>query len=100
MSTRAVTLYALALGVIAIDQLTKVLAVNFLQGQPRIAIVGDFVGLAFLRNPGAAFGIGSGATWVFSVIAVAVFAVIVFISRKLASTWWAIGLGLLLGGLT
>ena len=82
MSTRAVTLYALALGVIAIDQLAKVLAVNFLQGQPRIAIVGDLVGLTFLRNPGA------------------VFAVIVFISRRLASTWWAIGLGLLLGGLT
>lgn len=100
MSTRAVTLYALALGVIAIDQLTKILAVNFLQGQPRIAIVGDYVGLTFLRNPGAAFGIGSGATWIFSVIALAVFAVIVVISRKLTSTSWTIGLGLLLGGLT
>ena len=100
MSTRAVTLYALALGVIAIDQLAKVLAVNCLHGQPRIAIVGDLVGLTFLRNPGAAFGIGAGATWIFSVIAIAVFAVIVFISRRLASTWWAIGLGLLLGGLT
>lgn len=51
MSTRAVTLYALALGVIAIDQLAKVLAVNFLQGQPRIAIVGDLVGLTFCAIP-------------------------------------------------
>lgn len=100
MNTRVVTLYALALGVIAVDQLTKLLAIVFLQDQPRIAILGQFAGLTFLRNPGAAFGLGASATWVFSVIALAVFAAIVLVSRKLKSRGWAVGLGLLLGGLT
>lgn len=100
MRTRIITLYAIAAGVIVVDQLTKLLAVEFLQGEPRIAVVGNLAGLTFLRNPGAAFGLGSNATWVFSSIAIAVFAAIVALSKWLRSTGWAVGLGLLLGGLT
>lgn len=50
------------------------------------------------RNPGAAFGMGSATTIVFTLIALAVAAVIVRVSRRLTSTPWAIALGLLLGG--
>ena len=48
---------------------------------------------------GAALGLGSGVTWIFPLIAIAVFAAILVMSRKLGSRVWAIGLGMLLGGL-
>src|SRR5699024_10836949 len=47
----------------------------------------------------AALGLGSSVTWVFPLIAIGVFIAILALSRKLASRTWAIGLGLLLGGL-
>ena len=50
------------------------------------------------RNGGAAFGIATGATIVFSVIAAAVVVAIVREAARLRSLPWAITLGLLLGG--
>ena len=93
-------LYCAAALVVVIYQITKQIAVAALEGRPRIPIVGDLVGLQFLRNDGAAFGMGSNATWVFTVIALIVFVVILWAGRRLGSTAWAWALGLLLGGLT
>jgi signal peptidase II len=50
------------------------------------------------RNPGAAFSVGTGSTIVFTLVAVAVVAVILRASRNLKSRGWAVALGLLLGG--
>ena len=52
------------------------------------------------RNPGAAFSFAEGATLLFTAVAIAVVVVIVRVSRRLASTGWALSLGLLLGGAT
>src|SRR5699024_2505743 len=71
-----------------------------LEGRPRIAVIGDLAGFQFLRNDGAAFGMGSNATWVFTVIALCVFVGILWAGRRLGSRAWAWALGLLLGGLT
>ncbi|MFC7582653.1 signal peptidase II [Nonomuraea antimicrobica] len=51
-----------------------------------------------LYNPGAAFSIGTGATWVFTLVAAAAVAGILYTARRLASTGWALALGALLGG--
>lgn len=83
----------------ALDQATKAIAVTALEGQPRIAVFGDLAGFVFLRNPGAAFGLGASSTWIFTAIAVAVFFAIVVAARRLSSPLWALGLGLLQGGL-
>ncbi|MBI1377525.1 MAG: signal peptidase II [Frankiales bacterium] len=90
--------FGVALAVVLLDQLTKYLAVRYLEGQPPVEVVGQWVRLVFLRNPGAAFSIGTGVTFVFSAIAVAVVVVIVRTSRRLGSLAWAIALGGLLGG--
>lgn len=50
------------------------------------------------RNAGAAFGIATGGTIVFTVIALSVAAAIVRIAGRLRSRPWAVSLGLLLGG--
>lgn len=89
---------AVALGVWVIDQVTKWLAVTRLEGKTPVQLIGDWVTFTFLRNPGAAFSLGSGSTVLFTVVAVAVVVVILRVARRLRSVWWAIALGALLGG--
>jgi signal peptidase II len=94
-----VLLFAIAAIVLVIDQFTKFLAVGLLEGHPPVPVIGNLAGFTFYRNPGAALGLGSNITWIFPLIAVGVFIAILVLSRRLASRAWAIGLGLLLGGL-
>jgi signal peptidase II len=51
-----------------------------------------------VRNSGAAFSLASGATWVFTILAVAVIAAIFWQLRRLGSWAWALFFALLLGG--
>jgi signal peptidase II len=81
-----------------VDQGTKALAVARLTGRGRIEIIGDAFSFQLVRNPGAAFSMATGATWVLTVIALVVVVTIVRIARRLGSTGWAVALGLLLGG--
>ncbi len=89
---------AVAVGVLLIDQLTKWWAVSRLDGHDPIAIVGDLLSLRFVLNPGAALGTGAGYTIVLSLIAIAVTVTLLVVARRLRDPWWAIGLGLFLGG--
>jgi signal peptidase II len=84
--------------VLLLDILTKVLAVATLEDRPPVRLLGGLVNLVLVRNPGAAFSMATGYTWVLSIIALGVVVVIVRISRKLRSVGWAIALGLVLGG--
>lgn len=92
------TLAVLAGGVLALDVLTKVVSVAFLEGAGPIKLFGGVLYLTFVRNPGAAFGLGEGMTWVLALIALGVAGFIFWISRNLRSEKWAVGLGLVLGG--
>jgi signal peptidase II len=89
-----------ALLVLAADILTKVLAVDALQGREPLRLLGGAVYLVLTRNSGAAWGLGAGYTIVLTVVAVVVIAVIIRFVRRLASTPWAVTLGLILGGAT
>jgi signal peptidase II len=89
---------AIAVVVYALDQLTKYLAVTGLERGERVDLIGDLFGLRLVRNPGAAFSMATGATWIFTIIATVVVLVIVRMARRLNSYAWAAALGLLLGG--
>jgi signal peptidase II len=91
-------LIALALVVIAIDQVSKILVVaNFVPGDPH-RLLGGLVYLTLTRNPGAAFGIGEGMTWILTLIVILVIVAIIRYASRLRSIPWAICLGLILGG--
>ena len=86
--------------VLALDVVTKVLAVKLLPpGQP-VSIIGDTVTWTLVRNSGAAFSMATGYTWVLTLIATGVVVGIFWMGRRLVSPWWAVGLGLILGGAT
>jgi signal peptidase II len=95
---RTALLAVVAALVLAADVVTKLVAVAKLADRSRVTVIPHVLWLTFTRNPGAAFGIGTGTTWIFTAVAVGVVIVILRTARTLASTGWAISLGLLLGG--
>jgi signal peptidase II len=93
-------LLAVAVVVLVLDIVTKVLAVKLLiPGQP-VPIIGDTVSWTLVRNSGAAFSMATGYTWMLTLIATGVVVGIFWMGRRLVSPWWAIGLGMILGGAT
>ena len=81
-----------------LDQLSKWWAIRALSDEDPRDLIGSFLRLDLIRNPGAAFSVGTGNTWVLTIIAVVVLVVVVRVSRRLGSSGWAWALGLLLGG--
>ncbi len=100
-----VTLISVALGVVVLDQLTKAWAVAELRprmfpgGDGPVEIIGSLLRLTYTQNTGAAFSMGTGYTWIFSIVAIVVAVVIIRTARDLGSVAWAIAFGGLLGGL-
>ncbi len=82
----------------AFDQLTKIWVTTSMVEGERIPVLPPFLHWYLIRNSGAAFSIGENVTWVFSIIMAGVSIAILFQVRKLGSAWWALALGLLLGG--
>jgi signal peptidase II len=91
-------LLSVAAVVLTLDIVTKVLAVKLLPpGQP-VSIIGDTLTWTLVRNSGAAFSMATGYTWLLTLIATAVVVGIFWMGRRLVSPWWAVGLGMILGG--
>ncbi len=84
--------------VLVADLVTKQLALSALEGEEPVRVLGGLFYLQIVRNPGAAFGMATGMTWVLTLVATAVVIGIIWIMPKLRSTGWAIGLGLVLAG--
>lgn len=98
-SHTSVRLFAIvAVLTLAVDQVTKYLAVEKLQGREPVELIPDVLSLTFFRNPGAAFSTGTGFTLVLSIIAIVVCLVVIRMARRLRDRGWAVGLGLLLAG--
>lgn len=91
-------LLLVAAAVFIADQLSKNWVVTHLpEGEP-VPVLGAFLQWQFVRNPGAAFSLASGSTWIFTILAAVVALVILWQIRRLRSILWSVFLGLLLGG--
>ena len=66
-------------------------------GEP-VRLLGGVIWLSLIRNSGAAWSLGSGHTWVFPIITLAVIGWIAWMAARLRSVPWAVSLGLVLGG--
>ena len=98
--TRGLWLWMVVLGVVVVvaDQLSKLWAVSALTDRAPVTVIPGLVDLRLLYNPGAAFSIGRGSTWIFAVAAAGAVAGILYYGRRLGSLAWTLGLGLMLGG--
>ncbi|GAA1145517.1 signal peptidase II [Microbacterium oxydans] len=88
----------LAALVLAADQFVKYLTIENLPYQEPVPVLGEFLQLYYVRNPGAAFSLGSEVTWIFTIALAVVAGVIVWKAFGLKSRLWAVVLGCLLGG--
>lgn len=84
--------------VLLIDQVSKMLVVNGLVEGKSVDVIPGVLQLVFVRNPGAAFSIAGGMTWIFSILACGVVVTIAVLARRIHSVRWAVMFGLLLGG--
>jgi signal peptidase II len=82
----------------AFDQLTKLWVTSTMTEGERIPVLPPLLHWYYIRNSGAAFSIGENVTWIFTIVMAAVSIAILFQLRRLGSAWWALSLGLLLGG--
>jgi signal peptidase II len=100
VSIRALAILAVvALCVYLVDQIAKVLVVSNLYEGQQVQVLGQLLQFHFVKNPGAAFSIGSGSTWIFSIVGVGVLGFVIWYAPRIRSTAWAVLFGLLLGGL-
>ncbi|MFJ6652674.1 signal peptidase II [Microbacterium sp. NPDC091313] len=89
----------LAVVVLAADQFTKFLAIQNLPPEESVPILGEVLQFFLIRNSGAAFSLGQGVTWVFTIaLAVVAIGIVWLALTRVSSRAWAVVLGLLLGG--
>ena len=87
-------------GVVAIDQLTKQLAVAFLTRGESVEVIPGIFQLTYVENRGAAFGMLSDHRWIFMVISsVAIVAMLVYLWKFAPKSRWACtALAMIIGG--
>ena len=101
VSVRALLLVGVvAVTVFLLDQGAKALVLANLEYGEIVPFIGELVKLHLVSNPGAAFSIGAGSTWIFAILASLVVVALVIFSGRIRSLGWACVFGLLLGGTT
>ncbi|MDT0188516.1 signal peptidase II [Microbacterium sp. ARD31] len=84
--------------VVLVDQVTKAAALGGLSQEERIPLLGDLLGLQLAFNPGAILSLGAGVTGLLTLLGVGAVVLLVVAAARARSGWWALGIGLILGG--
>lgn len=87
-------------GSVLLDQLTKWLAVVYLQGAPSFPIWQDVLHFTFVKNEGAAFGMLSNHRWVFMIVStVAIVGLSVYLFGFCKENRWVkVSFAMIIGG--
>lgn len=95
-----IALIAIIAGIIGIDQLTKWLAVVYLQGEPSFPLWREVLHFTYVENRGMAFGMLANHRWVFMVFStVAIIALTVYLFRfRPEGRWMQISMAFIIGG--
>ena len=72
-----ITAFIIALAGVILDQLSKYMAVHFLQGTDGIDLIPGVFRLTYLENRGAAFGVLQGQQWFFYILTAVILVVVV-----------------------
>ncbi|MGD7005384.1 signal peptidase II [Kocuria palustris] len=87
-----------AAAVYGLDQGTKALVERTMTLGQQIPVIDGLLQWHYILNPGAAFSMGEGFTWVFTAIMAIVSIGILIYLPRVRSLVWAVSLGLVLGG--
>lgn len=89
-----------AILVVIADQSAKDAVITFLQPGVSYDFLGSVVRLYLTYNDSAAFSIGFGVTWIFTLISSAAALVILWFGPRVNTVGWALMAGTALGGVT
>lgn len=96
--SRQLWLLIFAWVIIGLDQFLKNFLINILVPGEPVPLLGELVQLNLAYNDSAAFSIGFGATWIFTIISSLAALTLLWYSFKLETLGWAIMAGVFLGG--
>jgi signal peptidase II len=94
---RPLLILGIVVGIVLVDQVTKVLVVESLADEP-LSIIGDTVELRLSRNPGGAFSLLTGFTPLLAVLAAIVAVVLVRVAQRAKDPVMVVALAMVLGG--
>lgn len=98
LRTRVAVFACVAAIALIADQLTKAWAMAALSDGRSIRVIPGLLSLTLVRNPGASLGMGSGATWVISLLAIVACVVLVVLGLRAVSTRWTVALSFAFAG--
>ena len=87
---RVAVFACIAIAAITIDQLTKMWALSALADGRTIRVIPGLLSLTLVRNPGASLGMGSGMTWLISLLAMAACVALVVLAVRTISMKWTV----------
>ena len=87
-----------AIVALALDLLSKAWALANLEEGVAQPFLGTFIQLQLIHNPGAAFSLGAGSTWIFTILSIGIICLIFWYATRVDSTLLAVLLGLIAGG--
>ncbi|MFM5904996.1 MAG: signal peptidase II [Micrococcales bacterium] len=90
--------FAPALAIIVLDQAAKQLALATLHPGVTVPFLGPVLGWHLVFNDSAAFSIGFGVTWIFTIISTVATLLLLWYGPRAKTTGWLILAGTLLGG--
>ena len=95
-----ILLLSIIVGAVCLDQLTKWMAVIWLEGGPSVTFLKGVLDFTFVENKGAAMGMLAGHRWVFMVVSsVAIVGLSVYLFRhRKDSLWVQVPLAMIIGG--
>jgi len=92
-------IFIIVTSVILLDQLTKFLALRFLQLNTPVPLIKNFLNLTLVHNHGAAFGIFQNQLFLFVLVSIFAIALILYnLKNKKNSIILKLALSLILGG--
>ncbi len=89
-----------AIGVIALDQFSKALALKYLEIYEPMPVLGEVLQFTLAFNDRAAFSLGGANTWVFTMLASLVTLTLLWIGPRFKTRSWLILGGFALGGVS
>jgi signal peptidase II len=89
-------LWLVAAAVVIIDQASKQWAINSLSPGESLELLGRWLTIELVRNPGAALSLGENHTWIITLVGIAVSVAIIIYAKRAQSSLavWLFGIGL------
>lgn len=89
-------LWLVAAGVVVVDQASKQWVINNLEPGQVHELIGRWLSIELVRNPGAALSLGNAHTWIVTLVGIVVSIGIIYYARRAQTTLavWLFGIGL------